>query len=186
MEFLIVSFIFGISNFFEMLNKMKCWNSTSQYIIKSHFTVLLTTISPIILLYLINISFVQIINLKDKKLFKYSDKLSDIFCYVLWFFIFLNFVLILFGCFHYIFIEKLEKKLIISKINQNKMSIWIKIRVGFEANSKFKKNHLNATKLVKNNSKYLIMPKKHRINCNLHFRDNKIFKTNKENNIIIF
>lgn len=157
---------------------MKCFYP--KLLLKSHLTVLLTTICPIILMYLINVNFAQILNIKERNVFKGSERLSDIFCHFVWLYLIFNLFLVLFGCFHYVFIQKLEPKF---RTNQ----IWIKIRFGFEASSNFKLNSsLNTLKpAIKNKGmpKYL-MSKRHQSNCNLHFKNNKMFKS--KDSIIIF
>lgn len=188
MEFVLVSYILGISNFFGCLKQMRSWSP--RLLVKSHLTVLLTTICPIILLYLINIAFQQVLNLKEKNLFHYSDRLSEIFSYALWFFLLLNLFLVLFGCFHFICIQELEKKLI--SAGNHKLSIWIKIRFGLEANSSFSRNatqnmirSMKEARANRNQPKYLMANKKHhQANCNLHGFKNKMVKN--KDSIIIF
>lgn len=186
MEFILVSYVFGMSHFFGCLRQMRCW--TPKLLVKSHLTVLLTTICPLILAYLINISLQQILNLREKSLFKYSDRLSEIFYYALCFFIGLNLFLVLFGCFHFIFIQELEKKLI--STGNRKLSVWIKIRFGLEATSSFCRNaNQNIIKSMKganrNQPKYLVTGKKHhQANCNLHAFKSKMVKN--KDSIIVF
>ena len=165
---------------------MRSWSP--KLLIKSHLTVLLTTICPIVLAYLINVAFQQILNLREKSVSRYSDRLTEIFCSALWFFLALNLVLVLFGCFHYIFVQELEKKLISAA--SRKLSIWIKIRLGLEASSSFSRNaNRNAIRSIKearagkNQPKYLVVNKKHQANCDLHAFKNKM---NKKDSIIIF
>ena len=179
-EFIIVAYIFGVSNFFDLLKTMKCFNP--KLLIKSHLTVLISTICPLALAYLINIAVIQIVNIKDKNIFSHSNRLTDLFCYALWSFILINLAILILASFHYIFIQKLDNKLI-SSANQ-KLSIWIKIRFGFESNLNLKKNSIKSMNCFKTKN-LSIIGKKHQSNCNLHpHKSKQLFKH--KDSIIIF
>ena len=178
MEFIIVSYIFGISDFFHLLRMMKCWNP--KLLIRSHLTVLITTICPLILIYLMNVSFIQIVNIRNAfsldnvtggKLFgNSSDQVSQTFSNLVWAFQMLNLIILVFGCLHYVFIQNLDSRLLST-------SWWIKIGLGFEANAKFRKNANQITMKPMLKTRVHIS-KKHQVNCNLHnYKGNKMFKT---------